>query len=209
METLHGISQGWESILSYGTRHFVPMKTTLYREGVYGEGFYYLHKGFVKTLTSMSKGNQRQLSLVVPGQTLGIQVMDRNIHVTTAVTVKDCILYYFSCELMNTIIQSHPDSLFLVTSAIIGNINVIARQINLDTLTAGQQIASVLLSAHDELQQHKIYLSQRDLVNCTGLTRITVYKTLKDWNHIGMIDIQNRKLVLLQPELLKSHFSAL
>lgn len=209
MESFLEVKHPWDSVLKYGTRHFVPENTTLYKQGSYGDGFYYLYKGFAKILTSTSKGKERQISLVLPGQTLGIQAIDRKVHVTTAVTVKNCILYYFPTDLMKDNIQSDSECLFLVTSAIIRNTTVLTNQITLDTMTAGQQIASVLLSSHEALKQNGIRLSQKDLVNLTGLTRITVYKVLKEWTQRGIITTLHREIIVLQPHTLKSEFSTL
>lgn len=79
----------WESFLKYGTRQFCKGKTIIYKQGTMGEGFYYLHKGLVKIISTTAKGNDRLLNIVVPGQIMGVQSMDRHTHFTTAVAVKN------------------------------------------------------------------------------------------------------------------------
>ncbi|SDH61752.1 cAMP-binding domain of CRP or a regulatory subunit of cAMP-dependent protein kinases [Aneurinibacillus thermoaerophilus] len=203
MATIFETEYNWEPYLKYGTRQFVKRKTVIYNQGSIGDGFYYLHKGLVRIVTSTVKGRKRILNIVVPGQILGIQSLDQYAHFTTAVTVKDCVLYYFPRDQFKDLIMIYPDLRNLFAQTIIHKMRILLEGIKLNTLSSEQQIAILLLNIYDDFKNYKVPLSQQDLANCTGLTRITVYKILKQWREDKIIQIQNRRFIIKRPELLK------
>jgi CRP-like cAMP-binding protein len=83
--------------------------------------------------------------------------------------------------------------------------HILAEQINLHTLTTEQQIATVLLNIYHDFKSYEIPLTQKDLATCTGLTRITVYKTLKKWKEKKLIDSKNKRFLIKNPDLLKNY----
>lgn len=203
MVTLVESAKKWDSYLSYGTRQSYKGKTFIYKQGTIGDGFYYLHKGLVKIVSSTAKGNERILNIVVPGQLLGVQAMDQKPHFTTAITVKDCVLYYFSCEQFKELILSKTDFLHLFSQTVIQKMRILSDGINLNALPPEQQVATVLFNICHEFNNYEVPLTQQDLANCTGLTRITVYKILKQWKENDLIDIQKRKFIIKRPDWLQ------
>jgi len=193
----------WESFLHAGTRQFWKGKSIIYHQGERGDGFYYLHKGLVKIVASTLKGNERILNIVVPGQLLGVQSMDRQTHFTTAIAVKNSVLYHFSCEQFADMMTKHPDLLHLFSQTLNQKMRILLYAINLKALTAEEQIAALLLNICEDHKNHEVPLTQQDLANCTGLTRITVYKTLKQWKEDGIIEMEKRKFIIKRPDLLK------
>ncbi|MGG0240274.1 Crp/Fnr family transcriptional regulator [Bacillus rhizoplanae] len=195
----------WNEYLKFGTRQFFKEKTVVYEQGTIGDGFYYVHKGLVKVITSTTKESDRMLNIVVPGQLLGVQTMDRQVHFTTAITAKDSILYYFSYEKFQELISLHPTLLNLFAKTVIQKMHILTEQIHLNTHSAEKQIASILLNICYEFKNYEVLLTQQDLVKCTGLTRVTVYKILKQWQKENIIDIQKRKFIIINPDLLRNY----
>jgi CRP-like cAMP-binding protein len=171
----------WEMFLKYGKRQFVKRKSVIYNQGSLGDGFYYLHKGLVKIVILTAKGNNRLINIVVPGQLLGIQMMDGQTHFTTAFAVKDSVVYHFSCEQFAKLMNEQPELLPLFSQTVNQKMRILLYAINMKTLSSEEQIAALLLNICDEFKNYEVPLTQQDLANCTGLTRITVYKILKEW----------------------------
>jgi CRP-like cAMP-binding protein len=92
------VGEQWQHVLKYGNRQYFKKKTIIYYQGTPGDGFYYVHSGLVKIVASTSAGKERMLNIVVPGQLIGVQAIDRQTHFTTAVTAKDSVLYHFPCD---------------------------------------------------------------------------------------------------------------
>ncbi|MBK5458106.1 Crp/Fnr family transcriptional regulator [Peribacillus sp. TH16] len=195
----------WENYLEFGIRQFFKEKTGVYKQDTIGDGFYYVHKGLIKVITSTTKEKDRMLNIVVPGQLLGVQTMDQQVHFTTAVTVKDSILYYFPYEKFKELLRLQPTFLNLFTKTVIQKIHGLVELINLNSHSAESQIALILLNICYDFKDHEVHLTQKDLVTCTGLTRITVYKILKQWQKENLIEIQSRKLLIRDPDLLRNY----
>ncbi len=204
MATLFETAYNWEPYLNLGTRQFVKAKSVIYEQGSIGDGFYYLHKGLVRIVTATAKGKDRILNIVVPGQSLGVQIMDQRAHFTTAQAVKDSVLYFFPCDQFKELIAKHPELRVVFAQTVIHKMRILLEGINLNALTSEQQIAVLLLNIFDDFKNHEVPLTQQDLANSTGLTRITVYKILKQWKKEGIIEIQDRKFQILMPQLLRN-----
>ncbi|MET3291853.1 Crp/Fnr family transcriptional regulator [Brevibacillus fluminis] len=193
----------WETFLEFGTRQFFKAKSAIYRQETMGEGFYYLHKGLVKIVTSTVKGNDRLLNIVVPGQIMGLQSMDQHLHFTTAIAVKHAVVYHFSCAQFLDMLKVRPELLSLLTQTVNQKMRILLNVINLKALTSEEQIARLLLNICEDFKNHEVPLTQQELADCAGLTRITVYKILKKWKEDDIIELRNRTFVIKHPERLK------
>lgn len=202
--TIYENAFNWEDYLKFGTRKFFKAKETIYTQGTSGNEFYFLHKGLVRIITETATGKERLLNIVVPNQLLGVQALDQNTHFTTAIAVKDSVLYHFSCEEFNRLITIYPELFKLFTSSVIHKMRILLDGINLNALTSQQRIALLLHNICDEFNNYEIPLFQQDLASCTGLTRITVYKVLKQWQEMGIIEIKNRKYYIKKPDFLRN-----
>jgi CRP-like cAMP-binding protein len=193
----------WEICLQFGTRQFFKEKECIYQQGTMGEGFYYIQKGLVKVTTTTTIGKDRLLNIAIPGQLLGIQAMDRQPHFTTATAVNNSILYYFSCDDFQKLITFQPSILHMFIKTVIHKMHILADKIYLDTLSPEQQLSVILLNICNEFQNYEVPLTQQDLTKCTGLTRITIYKILKQWKEEDIIEIHGKKFLIKKPDELK------
>lgn len=193
----------WEHYFKYGERIFTKGNTTIYTQGLIGDGFYFLQKGLVKIVTTNSNGMERILHIEGAGQVFGEQAFDKKPYFSSAVTVMDSVLYYFSCKRFNELIVSDHELLNLVLNAAIQKVQILADDIMLKSIPAEKQIAIMLLKIMHTSNDDRIYLTQQELSKYTGLTRITVYKTLKKWKEEGLIEVKNRMIIIKQPDKLK------
>lgn len=193
----------WDSCLQFGTRQFFKEKASIYQQGTMGDGFYYIQKGLIKVTTTTSIGKERLLNIAIPGQLLGVQAMDRQPHFTTATAVNDSILYFFSCDHFQKLIKDQPSILNIFIKTVIHKMHILADKIYLDTLIPEQQLAVILLNICYEFKSYEVHLTQQDLTKCTGLTRITLYKILKQWKEEEILEIHKKKFLIKKPDELK------
>jgi CRP-like cAMP-binding protein len=194
----------WESCLHFGTRQFFKEKVHIYQQGTTGEGFYYIQQGLIKVTTTTAMGKERLLNIAIPGQLLGVQAMDRQPHFTTATAVNDSILYFFSCDHFQNLIKNQPSILNMLIKTVIHKMHILADKIYLDTLLPEQQLAAILMNICYEFKNFEVPLTQQDLTKCTGLTRITIYKILKQWKEEKIVEIHGKKVFIRKPEELKN-----
>ncbi|MGD6901558.1 Crp/Fnr family transcriptional regulator [Bacillus infantis] len=194
----------WDAYLKYGTRQFFKKKEYIYQQGCNGEGFYYLHKGLVRIITETASGKENMLNIVIPNQLLGVQSLDQKIHFTTAIAVKDSVVYHFSASEFKKLMIAHPELFKLFSKSVIHKMKILLDRINLNALTSEQKLALLIHNICDEFKNYQIPINQQDLACCTGLTRITVYKVLRQWQEAGIVEIQNRKYYIKKPDFLRN-----
>ena len=192
-----------DSFLKYGKRLYKKRKTPIFNQGQAGEGIYYLHQGLVKIVTFSSNGNERILDIPKPGQFIGEQVMDQRFYFSSAYTIEDSVIYYFPLQKIQQIINHSPEVNLLVINSMIHKIRLLASNIMLSSFSAEQRIAAALLDIYNGNQSKPILITQQDLANYVGLTRITVYKILKDMKQDKIIDIKNRTIFIERPDMLE------
>jgi CRP-like cAMP-binding protein len=208
MATIYGNVFDWEPYFKFATRKFIKRKEIIYRQGDCGDGFYHLHKGLVRIVTSTATGKDRMLNIVVPNQLLGVQALDENIHFTTAIAVKDSVVYHFSNKDFKTLLTINPELFKLFSRTVIHKMHILLDGINTSKLTSEQKIAILLQNICDKFQEYEVPLYQQDIASCTGLTRITVYKVLKEWQESGVLEIKKRKYYIKKPDFFRNLVSS-
>src|SRR5699024_10109816 len=84
-----------DSLKKCRERYFYERDAYIYHEGTSGEYFYYIVEGLVAVITSTAKEDERLLNIATPGQFLGVQGIYDKGYVTSAVALKDTVVYRF------------------------------------------------------------------------------------------------------------------
>ncbi len=195
--------ESWEDFLPYGKRQFFKAKTTIFKQGEIGPGFYYIQKGIIKVYSINPAINERILDISGPGILIGEHTIDHLPYYSTAISHEDCILYFFSKVDYEDLSQQHPEITLLFAKSLINKKKILLNSINAHSASPEYQIARSLIYLMESYQGTEINLTQQELSHYVGLTRITVYKVLKDWISEGIISIKNRKIFILEPNGLK------
>lgn len=189
----------WEDILPYGKRIFIKAKTIIFRQGEMGQGFYYIEKGIIKVCSLNTDTNERILDITGPGILIGEHTIDQLPYYSTAISHEDSVLYYFTKEDYENLSQHYPEITLLFAKSLINKKKILLNIINDRSASAEYQIARSLIYLMESYQNTEINLTQQELSHYVGLTRITVYKILKEWVSEGVISIKNRKIFILNP----------
>ncbi|MFC5589751.1 Crp/Fnr family transcriptional regulator [Sporosarcina soli] len=195
--------ESWEDFLPYGKRQFFKAKTIIFRQGEIGSGFYFISKGIIKVCSLNPDTNERILDISGSGILIGEHTIDHLPYYSTAISHEDSILYYFSKIDYENLSQQYPEITLLFAKSIINKKKILLNNINARSASTEYQIARSLLYLMESYQGTEINLTQQELSHYVGLTRITVYKVLKEWISEGIISIKNRKLFILEPNSLK------
>jgi len=194
-----------EPYLSYGERRFLRKKTILYKQGDIGEGFYFLQDGLVKISTIDIKQNIRIIDFTSSGSFIGEQALKEMPYFSTCTLIRDSIFYYFSLQKYNELIHNHPEIKNLIADCVIEKVKRLINNINVKSIPTESQVSFFLLKLIDFYNNVEINLTQQELSDYTGLTRITVYKILKKWEEEGLLSVKNRKIYILKPQILKQY----
>lgn len=194
----------WGDFTSYGDRLFFKENSFVYKKGEIGKGIYYIEKGLVKATSVNTKGEGILVNISLPQQLIGVQAMDQVAHFSSTEIIKDSVLYFFSCEVVNEIIHKHPHAHRLLLGTIKSQMRCLIDTIYLNNLPSEKQLARLILNIYEDFKQFKIFLSQKDLIKCTGLTRVTIYKVMKNWREKGYIETMSNSLIIKNVSALRS-----
>lgn len=194
----------WESFLRYGERQFLKRKSIIYKQGDIGKGFYYINNGLIKISTFTTERGDRILDIKGSGFLIGEQAIDQMPYFSSAIAIEDSVVYYFSFEIYKELMK-YPDFVLLFANSVIQKEKTLLDGLNLKTVTSHKQVAISLLKLMVSCQTNEIKLTQQELADYVGLTRVTVYKIVKKWKCNQLIDIINRRFIILRPDMLKKY----
>ncbi|WP_158736056.1 Crp/Fnr family transcriptional regulator [Alteribacillus sp. YIM 98480] len=198
-----------KEFVTYGKRTFIKKNTVIYQQGEVGDSIYYVEKGLVKVTTKTANGDDLLLKISLPGQFLGVQTMDQLVHYTTSQTINDSVLYLFNYDTVKELLLAHPELSRLFLKVVINELNILTEKICLSKLPSEQKIAKLLLNIYHEFNQFDIRLTRNELAKCTGVTRITIYKIMKEWEENSYIETLGRSIVIRNPSALQFYADGL
>jgi len=184
----------WEPYVSLGQKRIYQPKTTLYRQGEVGNGFYYLQDGEVKIKLISNRGDERVIDFVAPGELFGEQGIKKEPYFTSAFITKPSTLYYFSNESFQNLCKEQIGAVNIFLNSLINKERLLAQIVSLENRTVEQKLAFFLLKLYDKHKNNQISINQISLSLYIGTSRITIYKILQQWEKSGIVSVSNRTI---------------
>ena len=194
----------WEQFLHLGKREFIKAGQTIYKAGEEGKYFYYLNSGFVKLSLKTTSNKWITFRLVINYQLFGLQALDQLIHYATAQTLSNCVIYKFSLKDIEQIVHTNNEAYHFLISKIVEEMDILTQKIEAFNLSAERKLAKLLLNIFYFNTHLQLQLSKKEIANCIGTSRITIYKILKDWEEQQYIQFDQKRITILQPDQLLS-----
>ena len=193
-------------------QYTVQARKEIYREGLPSEFMFTVYHGWFATYKTLGNGRRQILRIALPGDMLGFQANLEGAMNHSAVSLTDAVLCAFSRQQMPELLRKN-----LSVAKRLSELN--ARDMNIcqsRLLTIGQQSAIERIaffcaelfyrikSIYNEKEKNEIFfpLSQEDIGDATGLTKIHVNRTLKTMREKGLIEIASRSLKVLDAKAL-------
>ena len=197
-----------DAYLKGGRRMFVKQNSVIYEQGTSGAGFYVLVEGKVKISMKVFDKKERILEIQGNGQLFGEHSMDQNSYFCSAITLEDSIIYYFTYKQFQELVIKNEMIRSMFYSSMIDKLKQLGDIIQLKSHSVEEQLASSLLEISSKYNSFEIPLNQRQLSNYTGLTRITIYKIMKEWEESNLLTKKEGKIFIKNPEFLREYVSA-
>ena len=147
-------------------------------------------KGLSKSFQRNLNQKERILDIVGSGFIIGEQAFDDLPYYSTSISHINSVLYYFSKNDIEQLTQKDPNMIVLLAQSLFLKEKLLLNNINTTSADTQYQIAYSLLYLMDCYQSNEINFTQQELSFYVGLTRITVYKVLKEWTDEGIVSIQ-------------------
>ena len=214
LSLFHGVSEEELAWTAEYREHqsTVQARKEIYREGQLNECMYTVYNGWLATYKTLENGRRQILRIALPGDMLGFQPNLEAPMTHTAMSVTDAVLCAFPVPDMQELLRKT-----LSVAKRLQEMN--ARDMNIchsRLLTIGQHSATERIAflcaelffriklIYNEKEKNEIFfpLSQEDIGDATGLTKIHVNRTLKTMREKGLLEISSRRLKVLDPQAL-------
>lgn len=183
----------------------------LFQEGANPKGVYILKRGKVKIYHRTQSGNEQIVYIYTPGEMFGYRpLLCQGKHPTSARTLEECGIYMLSkddfiqilskSKLLPTILLQNLSHEFTV---LVNHIATFSQK------STKERIALCLLILQEKYRKAsqnvvEITLSRSDLASFAGTTHETVARTISRFKSDGILQINGRKITIIQQELLYS-----
>ena len=164
------------------------------REGEPVERLYCLLDGAVKMCRQISTGEQQIISLVCPGEVIGLRaLMYHRVFTSSAVAVQTSRGMYLSAGSLQTVLQENPTLSLNILKFLCLEMDAVENQIaGLTRKNSPQRIAEALLLLQDKFGTDergylRIQLSRKDLANLTHTTIGTLSRVLAQLRREGIL----------------------
>lgn len=177
------------------------------RAGDLPQGIYYLKKGFAKLSSVSSEGKELTLVIYKSGDFFPVvwTFFGKSPSIYSLEALTECKIARAQREIFMDFIMNNPDVFLEVTKHIITRFQVALKRMEYLTFgTASAKVASILLICGRDFGREinrqieiQIPLTHRDIANLVGVTRETISVELKKFDRRGLIDY-NQKLIIIK-----------
>lgn len=195
----------FEALLEIGRTTQVAAGHTLFHKGDPPDRFFVIIAGSAKASAPSHDGRDLVLRLLAPGDVFGeIGVLDGGVRTADVVTTTACELLVFERIRFKQYMLERPE----VAIELVG---VLAKRLRHTTelltdnvfLAVPARLAKILLGlarertpSAPENDRLEITLSQQELADMVGTSRVSINKQLRAWEDLGLVDIKRRHLTI-------------
>jgi len=172
----------------------------IYRTGNKAESLYVVHSGSVRTYVITDDGEEQVMGFYLPGDVLGLDGIGAERHVTSAIALETTTICKLSLAQLDI---PHVDHQFLNLMSC-----QLAREYNqvlmLASKDANGKMASFIMDLSKRYEKHgfsshlfNLTMRRTDIASYLGLTIETVSRTLKRFQEKGVLEIDRRRVNIL------------
>lgn len=191
--------------LERGRRRFAA-HDVIVREGETSDRLYVVRSGWLHASTLLRNGDRQILRLHFPGDLMGTSSVAWGRTSATITAVTDCVISDFPRAQLGRLFktQSRLAALLYATFSA-ESVAMSDRLKSLGRTDAKSRIATLLLEVLSRLRvtdptignRFDLNLTQADIGDATGLTKVHVNRTLKEMDGNGLIERQGRTVTIL------------
>jgi CRP/FNR family transcriptional regulator, cyclic AMP receptor protein len=213
----HDLAFDQLALLSASLRHRrYPAATTIIRAGQPGEGMYVVLAGTVKVQVEQADGDNVILAILGAGQIVGeMSLADSLSCSATVVTLEESRLLWIDRARFQGYLQSIPGLQRNVIQLLSTRLRLANAQIQaLATLDTASRVARQIMAFAQEYGQRvadstliPIRLTQDDLADLVGASRVHVNRVLTDYKRRGVLSVDQRHYITVHniAELARRH----
>ncbi len=185
--------------------YFFKRGSLIYAEGDFARGCYFVFSGILKIFKTGTEGKGQIIRFSKSGDLIGFRsVLSQERLCTSAKVIDDAVVCFISANNLTSLIRENSDfalQLMKVTCAELGEANNYITDIAQKTVR--ERLAEVLLHLENTFGLDRegvlqINLTREELANMVGTATESVIRMLSEFKADKYIELQGRKIKLLQ-----------
>jgi CRP-like cAMP-binding protein/ActR/RegA family two-component response regulator len=184
-------------------------KSTIYSEGGYPKGIFFIHKGKVKTYRTNEQGKEFITGLYREGDFFGyLSLLEENKYSDTANALEDAEVCLIPKDDFYSLIYKNAEVSRQFVKMISGNLQEKEEQlVKLAYNSVRKRVAEALTTLSNRYKKEtdtpfSMNISREDLANLSGTATETTIRTLSDFKEEGLIEIKGSAISVLNYERL-------
>ena len=180
-------------------------KDTIFHEGMYPKGVYFIHKGKIKIFQKNDQGKELISSLHKAGDFFGfLSLMKDEQYIHSAAALEDTEIYMIPKDDFISIIYKNTEVARKFIELLSDNLLENEQQLmRLAYNSVRKRVAEALVKLSDTYKneadrQFSMNVSREDLANLVGTAKETVIRTLSDFKEDRYIDILGSTITILE-----------
>ena len=175
-------------------------------EGEATTGFYYLHSGWLKVVAMSPSGREQILSFLEAGDTFyEAGAFSKRPNMTTAVALEEAGVWLIEREVVLRLVRKRPLLAELLLERMANRMmHLVSLVSDLSLRPVTGRLARLLLDSADEdgILHRPRWYTQAELASRLGTVPDVVQRTLRELDREGVIEVQRRKIIILDREAL-------
>jgi len=176
----------------------------IYHEGGRINGFYCIHSGIIKVYKTGIDGKEQIIRFAKRGEIIGYRsILSNELACTTAKIIEDSILCYISSDILFSLVKNNGNfsmEIMKLTCKELGEANAYITDIAQKTVR--ERLAEVLIHLKDNFgldddRVLQISLTREELANIVGTATESVIRLLSEFKNDGLIELNGRKIKII------------
>jgi len=182
----------------------------LYKEGNRTNGFYCIEQGIIKVFKTGLDGKEQIILFAKKGHIIGYRsVLSKETACTSAQVTEDAITSFIPGEILVQLVKNNGNFSLELTQLICKELGYANSYItDIAQRTVRERLAEILIHLKEEFgldkdQTLQIALTREELANIVGTATESVIRLLSEFKQDKLIEINGRKIILINENALK------
>jgi CRP/FNR family transcriptional regulator len=178
---------------------YYKKQDALFVEGSYPRGVFCLNHGKVKVFARGDEGKEQIIHIAKPGEIIGFRAMlSGDPYRVSAETLEECAVCFIAKDEFFKMIDTNSEFRNEIIKGLSKELGERAVSItDMAQKSVRERMAASLLQLQDIYGEDPINLSREDLANFVGTATETLIRFLKEFKEEGLIEIQTRKVFIV------------